>query len=472
MDQVGKRIENDVLIGDSRREGSVGSRRKTHKSQERPPFECIALLLQGGGALGAYQAGVYEALSEAHLDPDWVAGISIGAINSALIAGNPPDKRIEKLREFWELITTTPVWGCLGPLPSPSKDNSPTALIDHAIATTASLSAMGLALASGKPLKQHADELRTIWSNIAGNAGWIWPSDPTLFTARGDTARAVTNQFSAGLATLLGAQGFFTPRMTVPWLQPAGTLEATSYFDTSALKSTLGRLVDFDRINDGGMRLSLGAVNIATGNFVYFDTTTHTIQPEHVMASGALPPGFPAVEIEGEHYWDGGVVSNTPLSWVLQSEPRQDTLAFQVDLWSARGDLPRTMAEVTTRQKEIQYSSRTRANSDRFKFEQKLRRAMSSLLEKLPDELKNSPEAAVLAPVASRKVYNLIQLIYRSQQYEGDSKDYEFSRASMEEHWRAGYNDTVRTLRHPEVLRRPTNLDGVFTFDLAQDGRG
>jgi NTE family protein len=189
------------------------------------------------------------------------------------------------------------------------------------------------------------------------------------------------------------------------------------------------------------------------------------------MASCALPPGFPAVEIEGEHYWDGGLVSNTPLQWVLEREPRQDTLAFQVDLWSARGALPRNMAEVMTRQKEIQYSSRTRANSDRFKYGQTLRNAMSNLLLQLPDELKDSPELRVLRPMADRKVYNLVQLIYHSKQYEGDSKDYEFSRRSMEEHWRAGYHDSVRTLRHPEVLERPASPDGVLTFDLARDGR-
>jgi NTE family protein len=255
------------------------------------------------------------------------------------------------------------------------------------------------------------------------------------------------------------------------WLQSPGSIEATSYYDTAPLKATLERLVDFDRINAGETRFSIGAVNVTTGNFLYFDNTTHTIGAEHVMASGALPPGFPAVEIEGEFYWDGGLVSNTPLQWVLESDPRRDTLAFQVDLWSARGTLPRTMLEVMTRQKEIQYSSRTRNNSDRFKSVQRLRNALASLLEKLPDELRNSPELAILKPHTQAKAYNLIQLIYRAKQYEGDSKDYEFSRLSMEDHWRAGYHDTVRTLRHPEVLERPDNHEGVMTFDLAQNGR-
>ena len=257
----------------------------------------------------------------------------------------------------------------------------------------------------------------------------------------------------------------------MPWLQPHGTIEATSFYDTRDLKRTLQGLVDFDRLNAGMTRLSVGAVNVRSGNFVYFDTATHTILPEHIMASGALPPGFPAIEIEGEHYWDGGLVSNTPLQWVADSEPRRDTLAFQVDLWSARGEFPRNMLEVITREKEIRYSSRTRAGTDQFKHVQRLRRAAAGLLEKLPESLRNTPEAKLLSTAADRKVYNVIQLIYRARNYEGHSKDYEFSRLSMEEHWRAGYHDARRTLRHSDVLKRPDNDEGFFTFDLAVDGR-
>ncbi len=266
--------------------------RKSHRQLARPPFECIALLLQGGGALGAYQAGVYEAL-KAFLLPDWVAGISIGAVNAALIAGNAPSARVEKLREFWKLITP------------------------------------------GGP-----------WDAIARLA--VAPS-----IARGEITRGLLNRLSAGTTLVGGAAGFFAPRVPSAWLQPPGSVEATSYYDIAPLKATLERLVDFERINAGETRFSIGAVNVTTGNFLYFDNTTHTIGAEHVMASGALPPAFPPVEIEGEFYWDGGLVSNTPLQWVLESEPRRDTLAFQVDLWSARGTLPRTMLEVMTRQKEI-----------------------------------------------------------------------------------------------------------------------
>ncbi len=382
---------------------------KTHRARPRPPFECIALVLQGGGSLGAYQGGVYEALSEAGLHPDWVAGISIGAINAAIIAGNAPEHRVQRLREFWAGVTQNPLWG-LNDAPLP-----------------------------------------------------IQPE--------GDAARDVKNQWSAGVAMIAGAPGFFAPRIPSPWLYPWGTVEATSYYDTGALKSTLERLVDFDRINRGETRLSMGAVNVRSGNVVYFDTTTHDICPRHVMASGALPPGFSPIEIEGEHYWDGGLVSNTPLQRVVDAMPHRDTLAFQVDLWSARGAFPRNMADVETRRKEIQYSSRTRAGTNSVKFINKLRCTIAALLEKLPPELRDTKEARLLSTVAEHKVNNIIHLIYRARRYEGHSKDYEFSRLSMEEHWRAGYNDAVRTLRYPEVLQRPDAADGVRTFDLARDGR-
>jgi NTE family protein len=444
--------------------------RKTHVEQGRPAFECIALLLQGGGALGAYQAGVYQALSEAQLYPDWVAGISIGAVNAALIAGNPPETRLEKLRQFWECVTIPTLATYAAQFAAHSKQWPMLDLLDRAAAIAVSFGTPNSA-ASSSATESPVKNFREIWASFGARALSIYPMDFGLLAPRGDVERGLLNQISAGLVMALGAQGFFAPRVPMPWLHPIGSLEATSYYDSAPLKATLERLIDFDRINANETRFSVGAVNVSTGNFVYFDNATHVIGPEHIMASGALPPGFPAIEINGEYYWDGGIVSNTPLQWVLESEPRQDTLAFQVDLWNARGALPRNLAEVETRRKEIQYSSRTRASTDHFKYGQKIRNAMSDLLDKLPQELKDGPEFAVLSPVADRKVYNLVQLIYRSKQYEGDSKDYEFSRQSMEDHWRAGYLDTVRTLRHPEVVARPKSIEGVLTFDLARDGR-
>ncbi|MGB6349473.1 MAG: DUF3734 domain-containing protein [Pseudolabrys sp.] len=378
-------------------------------AKRRLPFEVVALVLQGGGALGAYQAGVYEAFSEADIHPNWISGVSIGAINAAIIAGNPPDTRIDRLRDFWTQVTAD------GP--------------------------------------------------------WPGAGDACFSLAKGDAMRQLINQMSANFATVGGARGFFSARPIPPWFQPPGTIEATSFYDTNDLKHTLERLVDFDRINSGETRFSVGAVNVMTGNFVYFDTTTHTIRADHIMASGALPPGFPAIEIDGERYWDGALVSNTPLQWVVDTEPRRDTLAFQVDLWSARGEFPRDIFEVTTREKEIRYSSRTRAKTDQFKYEQKLRHTLAGLLEKLPEDLKSSADVRLLNSVAERKVYNIVHLIYRAKNYEGHSKDYEFSRLSMREHWRAGYDDARRTLRHREVLERPKNHEGVYTFDLAAQGR-
>jgi NTE family protein len=380
------------------------------KAEQRLPFECVALLLQGGGALGAYQGGVYEALAEANIHPDWIAGISIGAINGAIIAGNPPHSRVDRLREFWTQVTSS--------------------------------------------------------------APWDWLGNPFGDFARSDDTRNLLNQMSANFAVASGATGFFSARAMMPWFQPNGTQGATSFYDTSDLKHTLERLVDFDRLNAGMTRFSAGAVNVRTGNFVYFDTSTHKITPEHVMASGALPPGFPAVEIDGEHYWDGGLVSNTPLQWVIESDPRrQDTLAFQVDLWSSQGALPRNLAEVATRHKEIQFSSRTRASTGQFKNVHRVQRAIDALLRRLPADFEENDDLEILKSVASDKIYNIVHLIYRAQNYEGHSKDHEFSRLSMQDHWRAGYHDAVRTLRHPEVLARPTSLDGVFTFDLERDGR-
>ena len=235
---------------------------------------------------------------------------------------------------------------------------------------------------------------------------------------------------------------------------------------TKALRATLEGLIDFDRVNARETRLSVGAVNVRTGNFAYFDNAVQPIRPEHVMASGALPPGFPAIEIDGEHYWDGGLVSNTPLQWVVDSEPRQDMLAFQVDLWSARGNYPADLSAVAIRQKEIQFSSRTRAGGDQLREMQKVRCELAELLERLPPELKASPEIGHLARFSDPKVYNVVQLIYRSKQYEGNSTDYEFSRSSMEDHWRAGYEDALKTLSHKRIFQRPSRQDGYFSFDF------
>jgi len=362
------------------------------------------LILQGGGALGAYQAGVYQALAEANLHPDWVAGISIGAINSALIAGNPPERRVKRLRDFWETVSAPPF----------------------------------------------------AMPYVAGLEG------------RDEFTHSVINQLRSWGALVGGAPGFFQPRVPPPYLYPNGAPEALSHYDVSPLKATLERLVDFALINAGAMRFSVGAVNVRTGNFAYFDNTTHEISPEHVMASGSLPPGFPPTEIEGEYYWDGGLVSNTPLQWVLDARPRRDTLAFQVDLWNARGALPHDLVEVEVRRKEIIYSSRTRAATDQYKNMQKLRIAAADLIKRIPDECRGCESARRLEQEADDKVCNIVHLIYRARKYEGIAKDFEFSRRTMEEHWSAGYRNAVRTLSDPQVMQLPDRLEGVRTFDVCK----
>jgi len=358
-----------------------------------------ALVLQGGGALGAYQAGVYAGVFERHRTLDWVAGVSIGAINAALIAGNAPEMRVQRLREFWDLVSSGP----------------------------------------------------------AQRVPAMWVADRTVF-----------NQWSATSAALFGVPGFFEPRRT-PSLLLGGAAPVLSYYDTSPLKSTLERLVDFDRINHDGTRFSVGAVNVRTGNSIYFDNTVQRIGPEHVMASGALPPGFAPVHIDGEDYWDGGIVSNTPLQYVLDSQPSSESLmVLQVDLFSAHGAMPKTLSETMERQKDITYSSRTRMNTDALASNMNLQQALADLLTKLPPAMRNDPSVTSVCAALSHAPIEIVHLIYRDKPYELESKDYEFSRASVDEHWDAGLRDIRNTLDHPEWLKSASEASGVTTFDLTE----
>src|ERR1700733_5520277 len=382
--------------------------RESHKSEHRPPFDCIALLLQGGGALGAYQAGVYEALAEADLRPDWVAGTSIGAINSAIIAGNTREERVGKLREFWELVSRSP---------------------------------------------------------------FGFDTDFAQLLSGGDAARSFARQTSAVTATVVGVPGFYVPRIPGTLLQPPSTLEAMSFYDTTLLKTTLERLVDFDLINSKGhdVRLSLGTVNVQSGQLVYFDSTTDIIRVEHVMASGALMPWFPAVEIDGEYYWDGGIVSNTPLEW-LARQRLPNTLAFQVDLWAAPGELPKNFPDVMTRMKEILNSSRTIYRTQGYKEINHLYATLFRFLEQVPEEFKRGEDAKYLMSVARQSVHHLVNLVYRPTSPEGASKDHEFSRRSMEYRWITGYRDTVHALRHPEIFERAAaGGAGIFVFEFPRN---
>jgi NTE family protein len=364
------------------------------------------LVLQGGGALGSYQAGAYQALSHHDFEPEWVAGISIGAINAAIIAGNPREKRVARLKEFWELVSA--------PVP---------------------------------------------WNPVTS----------------GDRGRAFFNETSAAMIAAFGVPGFFTPRLPPAPLWPKGSPQSQSYYDTAPLRSTLERLVDFDRINDLQTRLSIGAVGVTSGNFEYFDNVTFKKQgkkigPEHIMASGALPPGFPSIEIDGEHYWDGGIASNTPLDYVLDEDVTNNLLIFQVDLFSARGLLPTTLLEAAEREKDIRFSSRTRMNTDKNKQIHNIRTAMRDLIGKLPEELKSDPSVAILSEAAKENTVTVVHLIYRSKNYESSSKDFDFSHVGMVEHWAAGERDVHLSMRHQEWLERPQNGETMVTYDLTGDG--
>jgi NTE family protein len=368
------------------------------------PAHCakVALVLQGGGALGAYQAGVYEALAEHGYEPYRVTGISIGAINGAIIAGNPPEQRVERLREFWELITE------------------------------------GI---SAKPLIE------------------------------GDLARGIFNEWSALASITSGVEGFYSPRIPPAWMQPWGTDGALSFYDTVPLRATLERLIDFDRLNSKQVRFTIGAANIRKGNSVYFASEERRIGPEHIMASAALPPGFPPVDIDGEHYWDGGVLSNTPLEHLLDEHGNESMLVFQVDLFSANGTMPRNLLDVYERHKDILYSSRTRKNTNAAREIQVLRQAMERIFEKLPPKLKEDPDVVFVKNACKdAATMSIVHLIYRDKYYETQAKDYEFSRVSMLDHWQAGRNDTRRTLRHEDKwLEPPAAHQAVRTFDITRD---
>ena len=372
-------------------------------------YERIALVMQGGGALGAYQCGVYEALHAAGIRPHWFAGTSIGAINAAIIAGNAERDRVERLHTFWDQITS------------------------HGAATAWPL------------------DMLSMWS------AWLPPS----------------NVLSSGLAATsalgslgFGQSGFFAPRSTSPLLLGNGSAQATSFYDTSPLRQTLERLVDFDRINHGQVRLSVGAVNVASGNVRYFDSSTESLRAEHIMASAALPPAFPAIEIDGEFWWDGGIVSNTPLEHVRAGTPRLDSLVLQVDLWSAHGEPPKTIMDVLERQKDIQYSSRTRYGTDTVAREQKLRNALGQLIESLPEGKLPARFERALQPWLCDRVFNIIHLIYQAKHHEEQYKDHAFGAAAMREHWKSGLTDMGLTLDNPDYFALPKRELGVVTHDI------
>jgi len=361
-------------------------------------FDHQILLLQGGGALGAFHAGVYEGLAEAGREPTWVVGVSIGAITAALIAGNPPERRVERLRAFWE--------------------------------------------------------------RVSAYAPMAWPTGMNAL-------RPAFNFLSAGAVATFGSPGFFTPRFPPPVFATGGGPAATSFYDTDPLRKTLEELVDFDLINRRAMRISLGAVNVRTGESVYFDNHKTRIGAEHVMASGALPPGFPAVQIDGQHYWDGGIVSNSPLTYVWDQRPLTTALMVQIDLFKAQGEMPGNLDQVLERHKDIQYASKQRMTTERTREVAELRAALARLLAKLPARLKADADAQQLAAECDSRQWTLVRLINQRLPHVSQTKDYEFSRATVEEHWAAGREDIRRATAHHDWLDPTLLAPGLQVHDLA-----
>jgi NTE family protein len=340
----------------------------------------VVLVLQGGGALGAYQAGVYEALSTAGIEPDWVIGTSIGAINAGLIAGNAPEDRLPRLREFWRRIE------------------------------------------QGSPL--------------------------------------------ATLATFTrGIPAFFTPR-PLAWggVHASVGLDGASYYSTEPLRATLAELLQVEKPTT---RLTVGAVNVRTSQMRYFDSRDEALSIEHVMASGALPPAFPAVRIAGEPYWDGGVYSNTPIEAVLDDKPRRDSVIFGVNVWQPVGPEPESIWQVMGRQKDIQYASRADSHIARQKQIHKLRHVIRELAKRVSEKQRNTAECRELASWGCGTTMHVVRLLAPALASEDYLKDIDFTPAGIRARWQAGLADTRRMIERAPWEAEVDPMEGVVVHELS-----
>lgn len=359
------------------------------------------LILQGGGALGAYQAGVYQNLFEHHTPIDWVIGTSIGAINSALIAGNPPEKRLENIKAFWDSLappTTQNLWAGM-----------------------------------------------QSWFNVPSSAGTM--------------------------GTLMnGVEGFFKPRVGSTWdIHAKVDLGRAGFYDTSPLKATLEKYVDFDYLNNGEMRISVCAVDIDNGQSAVFDSAKQKLRPEHIMASGALPPGFPPIEIDGRAYWDGGVYSNSPLSVFLDEDEKNDALCFMVDLWDSSETRPQSMAEAMSRYKDIQYASRSAEQLTMHQKLQDMQRAIRELSKHLAPETRKKAELKSLIAMGCDHTVNVVNLVMKALPADNYFKDIDFSAETIAARWQAGNHDCRRALRHKAWLRPLPPHAGLIIHELPQE---
>jgi NTE family protein len=372
---------------------SVAPTKPTAPAPSRPPGQ-IVLVFQGGGALGAYQAGVYQAMHEAGIEPDWVIGTSIGAINGAIIVGNEPHRRLEPLERFWKLLE----W-----------------------------------------------RSRFAWTELTSSLIGPW----------------------ANLAILTqGVAGFFAPNLSSWWsLQTPLGIERAAFYTTTPLRQTLDRLINFDLLNRGTPRLTVGAVSARSGEMRYFDSRRDKLCAEHVMASGALPPWFPAVRIDGEPYWDGGIYSNTPIEAVLDDNPRRSSTVFSVHLWNPGGSEPDSIWEVLGRKKEIQYASRAASHIGRQKQIHRLRHVIARLVDRIPKPERDSSEVRELAAWGCRTMIHIVQLLAPRLANEDHTKDIDFTRNGIHSRWEAGYADTRDAIAQAPWICEVDPIEGVLVHE-------
>ena len=373
-------------------------RRRVKVEAKRPQEQRqVVLVFQGGGALGAYQAGVYQALHESGIEPDWIIGTSIGAINASLIAGNEPDNRVERLEEFWRRMRRKEFWGL---------SNWP-GLVD----TT------------------------SYWSTVLGGIPGFFEPNPLAF---------------------LGAH------------YPLGRDNA-GFYSTAPLEKTLTELVDFALVKRCMPRLTVGAAHVRSSQIRYFDSRETAISVRHVMASGALPPAFPAVRIDGELYWDGGILSNTPTEAIFDDNPRRNSLIFAVHMWNPMGVEPETIWEVLHRQKDIQYSSRVANHIAKQRQVHKLRHVVSELVKFIPAEKRNHPVVKDLAEYGCRTQMHVVELLAPRLDNENHTKDIDFSPTGIRLRWEAGYADTIRALQRSPWDDACDPLEGVILHEPLPD---
>jgi NTE family protein len=369
----------------------------TNLTKEISALGQTVLVFQGGGALGAYQIGVYQALQEAGIEPDWVIGTSIGAINAAIIAGNEPGERLDKLREFWQRVEHGQVFdGPFASLFSP---------------------------------------MRTMNAIMSGIPSFFAPN-PLAFM---------------GQKIPLGA-------------------ESAGYYSVEPLRNTLNELVDFERVNNGQTRLTVGAANVKTSEMCYFDTNKAALDVRHILASGALPPAFPAVRIDGDLYWDGGIVSNTPVEAVFDDNPRANAIVFAVHLWNPHGPEPRSIWEVANRQKDIQYSSRAHAHIKRQRQLHKLRHVIQQLSLLVPEGAATKEDIANLRSYGCETKMHVVRLLAPQLDNEDHTKDVDFSTRGIRERWEAGYAHTSQMLEKAPWRAASDPLEG-FILHEAMGGK-